>query len=120
MMNKKIDHYEALFNSTYLRWFDLNGQPALVEIVKVESDIEMTLPGGAKDKRPVLHFKQVNGKITAIKPLVMNKTNGNSIAGIHGVKPSAWIGKEIVLFQDVTNCKGKQVNCVRVRARKAS
>lgn len=117
-MSKKIDHFEALFDSTYLRWFDLNDSPALVEIVKVESDVAMTLPGGAKSKRPVVHMKLVNGKIQNMKPMVLNKTNGNTIAGIHGVKPSTWSGKEVVLFKDKTQCKGKTVDCIRIRAKK--
>lgn len=119
-MNVKIDHYEALFNSKYFRWFDLNGEPALVEIVSVNADVEMTLPGGAKDKRPTMVFKQVKGKIDNTKPLVLNKTNGNEIAKIHGVKPSAWIGKQIVLFQAMTKLRGEPKDCVRVRAKRES
>ena len=112
------DHVEALFNKTYLRWFDLNGEPALCEIRSVEKGVEMTLPGGAQVKRPVLKLELERGKITEMKPLVLNTTNSNSIAEIHGVKPSEWIGKGIVLFQTVTKCKGKEVPCIRIRKRK--
>ena len=113
-----IDNYEALFNSKYMRWFNLNEKPALVEIVSVAPNVEMVMPGGKKEKRPVLHFKQINGKIEDVKPMVLNRTNGNKIAEIHGVKPSQWKGKEIVLFQDVTKFGSKDVNCIRIRARK--
>ena len=130
-----IDHWQALFDHTYLRWFDLNGQPALVEIVDVQPRVELTLPGGAKSRKPVITLKQIQGKIEpahdengkvlpTIKPLVLNNTNGCSIADIHGNKPSAWKGKTIVLYQAVTKMwnaelrKMIEVPCIRIRAQK--
>lgn len=112
-----IDHYEALFDSTYLRWFDLNGQPSLVVIKSTERK-ELTLRGGAKKKAPVIDIEQIQGAITDIKPLVLNRTNADSIASIHGNRPSEWPGKEIVLYQDVTKLKGQETNCIRIRKRK--
>jgi len=114
-----VDHFEALFNSTYQRWFDLDG-PALVRITKVQRDVELTLPGGAKKKSPVLSYELVQGTLSEVKPLVLNKTNGNLIAKILGEKPSQWIGKEIVLFQDTTNLRGEPTKCIRVRAKKGT
>lgn len=112
------DHWETLFDHTYLRWFDLHGQPALVEIVSVDKNVELTLRGGAKKKAPVLQYKQLSGKIEHTKPLVLNRTNSNLIAGIHGTKPSGWIGKQVVLFQDTDKLKGETVPCIRIRAKK--
>lgn len=105
-----VDHYEALFDSTYLRWMDIiDHGDVLVTITKIEPNVELTLRGGAKKKAPLLHFKG------AKKPLVMNRTNGDSIAKIHGKKPSNWIGKQIVLYVTTTNCKGETVNCIRIK-----
>ena len=115
----EVDHHEAMFDSTYLRWFHLEGSPALVEVVKVERRVELTLRGGAKAYKPVVHLNLIKGSIDAIKPLVMNKTNSEAIAAIHGVKPSEWPGKQIVLYQDTTKLKGETVNCIRIRAKKA-
>jgi hypothetical protein len=114
-----IDHYEAMFDATYLRWFHLNGKPALVEIVRVDRDVEMTMRGGAKKKSPVAYLKLVQGDIKDIKPLVLNRTNADLIAAIYGNKPSEWKGKQIVLEQQETSLKGKTVNCIRVRAPRA-
>lgn len=120
-----VDHYEQLFDSKYMRWFHLNGTPALVEITKVEKDIEMTLPGGAKSKRPLVTIKLVQGKAD-VKPLVLNKTNANSIAAIHGVRPAEWVGKQVVLYQDQTEMYDKTQRkmvtkeCVRIRAKKGT
>jgi hypothetical protein len=131
-----VDHWEALFDHTYLRWFDLNGQPSLCEIVNVQARVELTLPGGAKSRKPVITLKQVQGKIEnarddngkelpSIKPLVLNVTNGSVIADICGDEPSAWKGKRIVLYLDKTkmwNAELRKIvesDCIRVRAPKA-
>lgn len=130
-----IDHWQALFDHNYLRWFDLNGQPALCEIVDVQARVELTLPGGAKSRKPVIKLKQIQGKIEnardeegkplpTIKPLVLNSTNGCAIADIHGDKPSAWCGKRIVLGLSKTRMwnadlkKMVEVDCIRIRAPK--
>ena len=118
MTERHKDHWEALFDSTYFRWFDLSGSPALVSIRKVERLVEVTMRGGAKKKVSIIHFSQVNGKIENVKPLVLNRTNAETIAAIHGDYVPAWTGKELVLFQDQTKLKGKPVPCVRIRARK--
>jgi len=118
------DHFEALFDQNYLRWFHLNEYPSLVEITNVERNVELTMRGGVKKKSPVVYLKQVQGKIDDIKPLVLNKTNAQSIAMIHGDKPSLWKGKQVVLFVSETELydsdlrKMVKVNCVRVRNKK--
>lgn len=114
-----VDHWEALFDAKFLRWFDLNGKPALVEITGVAKQ-KLTLPGGKQDERGVLQLRLVQGHITNVKPLVLNKTNAATIAGIHGDKPTGWTGGHIVLFEDQTQCKGKTVPCIRVRERRDS
>ena len=107
-----IDHYEALFDSKYLRWFDIDGKGDVpVTITKVERE-ELTLRGGAKKKSPVVTME---GKQ---KQLVLNRTNADTIAELFGLKPSAWVGKKIVLYVSTTNLKGKPVNCIRIKAGK--
>lgn len=111
------DDFERLFDQNFLRWFHLQGEPALVEIVKIDRQ-ELTLRGGATKKSPVITLKQIRGKIDSVKPLVMNRTNMDEISTFLGRKPSEWVGKQVVLFQDVTKLKGKSVPCIRVRAPK--
>ena len=118
------DTWEALFSKQYMRWFHLQGQPALCEIVKVEKDVELTMRGGVKSKKPVMHLKQIKGHIEDVLPLVLNVTNGASIAAIHGSKPSQWAGKQIVLFPSSTKMfdaeqkKMLECGCIRIRAPK--
>jgi|SaaInlV_165m_DNA_1040744.scaffolds.fasta_scaffold30387_3 hypothetical protein len=129
-----LDDVDALFDRTYLRWYDLLEKPALIQILGTEAQVEMTLPGGAKTRKPLLHYECVKGEIAKVpqagnvpahfKPLVLNATNGNSIAAIHGRKPSEWVGKEVVLFQDKVEMFDKTLrkkvvrDCIRIRAKK--
>lgn len=106
----EIDHYEALFDSTYLRWFDIaDAEQVNVTIESVRRDT-VTLRGGVEKLVPIVKFKG------AKKELVLNKTNGDSIAELLGVKPSRWSGGRICLFVTNTKLKGKTVPCIRVKA----
>lgn len=105
-----VDHFEALFDATYLRWFDIEGKgDVTVTITKVRRE-EVTLRGGAKKIAPIVTF---NG---AKKEFVLNRTNAESIAKVIGSpKPSQWIGKKVTLYVTTTKLKGETVNCIRVR-----
>lgn len=119
-----IDHFEALFNRKYLRWFHLNNSPALIEIIRVNRDVDMVLPGGKRVQKPTIDFKVVKGKLKEMKPLVLIPTTAKQIVEIYGDKPSGWIGKQIVLFLDRTEItdretkRRKMADCIRVRAPK--
>jgi hypothetical protein len=116
-MSDTFDHrddFERLFDQNFLRWFHLQGKPALLEITKVTRE-ELTLPGGAKKKSPVIAVKQIQGSIESVKPLIGNKTNMVQLASFLGRKPSDWVGKQFVVFQDETKLKGVAVPCIRIR-----
>lgn len=117
-MSAAVDdlHFEQLFNSEYVRYFDVE-TPILVKIVSVRRE-ELNIPGTSNTEvKPVLYFEPITGDIDKTK-LVLNKTNATSIAGIHGIKVSGWIGKEVVFYKDKTRLRGKPVDCVRIRAAK--
>ena len=117
------DHADALFDSTYLRWFHLNNSPALVEIVAVRKRVTLTLPGGREARKPVIQLKQVNGKIDTekqehggdIHPLVLNQTSKTGIMDVCGSKPSEWVGQQVVLYQAEDKLRGELVPCIRIR-----
>ena len=117
-MSNAKDHWEALFDKTYLRWFHLQGRDVVVEIEKVEKDVELTMRGGVKSKKPLVHF------VGKEKPLVLNATNAKSIADLHGKKPSEWIGKKVCLFETTTDMYDKDLRkmvtreCIRIRGAK--
>jgi len=112
---RPTDHWEAYFDSTYLRWWDLQEQDVTVTIEKVERTVELTFRGGKKGDRPVIWF------VGKKKPLVMNKTNMSSIAMQHGKQPQKWPGKKITLFPTTTMApdpdtkKQVKTDCIRVR-----
>lgn len=100
-----------LFPSKYLKAADLKGNPVVVTIDKV---VQETLEAnGKKEMKPVLHFRGT------AKTMVMNVTNFTSIADQHGDETDDWPGCKIELYPDVTDMKGKQVDCIRVGKPKA-
>ncbi len=104
-----IDHYEALFDSTYLRWFDLNGKDVTVTIESVKQE-ELTLRGGKKKKAPVVRF------VGKKKPLVLNRTNADKMAELAGTNQvSKWAGVAVTLYQTTTNLGGQTTECIRVK-----
>jgi hypothetical protein len=101
------------FPSEYLKASDLHdkrGNP--VNVVVVIDRIEMKDVGD--DHKPVVYFQ---GKD---RGLVLNKTNANNIAVMHGEDMDDWIGKEIQLFSTTTDFQGKTVPCIRVRPARPS
>ena len=100
--------YRGYFDHEFLFFLDLAGRDVVVEIARIESR-EVVASGGRKARRPLVFFK---GKR---KGLVLNATNGRTIADLYGVDADGWIGKRIVLFPDVTNLQGQQVECIRIR-----
>lgn len=110
-----VDHFEALFDAKYLRWFDIveKGEvPVTIEAVAKE---ELTRRGGIKKKAPVVTVKG------AKKQWVLNRTNAEAIANIHGNKPSEWVGKTVTLYVSQTQLwnettrKNESVPCIRVK-----
>lgn len=94
----------AAFPSDYLKAADLQGRPAPVTI----SHVSMENVGGS-DHKPVLYF---HGKQ---RGLVLNKTNANIIASVHGEETDSWAGKRIELYPTQVEFQGKMVEAIRVR-----
>ena len=112
------DDADSLFNSTYMRWWHLQGADLLVRITKVERNVELVLPGGARAKRPVVHWSKLKGRASECKPLVLNVTNKNSLVEILGRSVSKWAGKEVVFFESTALLRGREVPALRIRAKK--
>jgi hypothetical protein len=98
-------HIDKLYPSRFLRCADLNGQPLRVTIAALKrEDI-----GG--EQKNVLAF--TNGT----KPLVLNKTNGKTIAKVLDENETTkWPGRDIVLVPAQVDFRGDIVDAVRVRA----
>ncbi len=91
----------------YLKAADLKSQSVTCTISEaVEEEVGV---GKDMEKKPVLHF---TGKD---KGLVLNTTNGNTIAETLGFEAADWVGKQIELFPDKTLLGGNLVDCIRCR-----
>lgn len=91
------------FPSKYLKATDLQGKQVRV----VMSHVEMETIGD--EERPILYFQGRE------KGLVLNKTNGNTIAYVFGDDTEDWRGGEIVLFETMVDFQGKSMAAIRCR-----
>jgi len=94
-----------VFPSQWLKAADLDGQARLVTIEGCR--LEAVEEG--KPAKPVL---QLHG---LTQGLVLNKTNGESIAAFLGDDLDRWPGQKIVLVPAETDFQGKRVPCIRIR-----
>jgi len=101
-----------LKRSKYLTKQDV-GRGVLATI-KVITQQDVAQEGEPEDLRYTMEFDEFE------KPLVLNSTNGQLIAGITGSDESDdWIGHKIVLYADDNIMfRGKRVGGIRVRAPK--
>jgi hypothetical protein len=100
---------EDLFPSKYIKAADLGGKPLDVVIKSAGVETLKDMQGSNTDKL-------VLGFINQPKLLVVNKTNYEAIAELHGEETDNWPGKRIQLYPDKASLGGKSVAAVRVRA----
>ena len=112
-MNIEDKDYRNLYSADRLHAHHLEGKDVTVLIEKIVV-VELTNMTGKTEKKPQLHFK---GKKL---PLVINKTNGATIAKMHGKVVRDWIGKSITLYPTTTKFGRDTVECIRVREQKPS
>lgn len=94
------------FPSPYVQAHELQGRDVKVQI----HSVTMEIVGNPPENLPVVHFANTK------KSLVLNKTNGNTIAALHGDDTDLWNGKEVTLYATTTEFGGKIVPCIRVRS----
>ena len=91
-----------IYRSSYMKADDLNGRTAKHTIVGCTAEVV------GEDKRLVLAFSDND------RPLVLNKTNANSLAELYGSETGEWEGKAIKLVPSTTSYQGKMVKCIRI------
>lgn len=110
-------HYKLLFPSEYLNSADLHGKDAVLTIRRVLVQDLKTERG--TEKKPVVFFEETRVKAeqngSKEKKLVLNRTNAETIAAMHGPEVDGWSGKRITLYPTQTDAFGKTVDCIRVR-----
>lgn len=102
-----------LKQSRFLTQRDIE-RPVLVTITACK-EVNVAMQGAEPDERWTLSFREFD------KSMVLNSTNGQTIAAITGSEESDdWIGHQIVIFVDPTiSFGGKLVGGIRCRAPKS-
>ena len=104
--------YRTMFDREYLGAWDLVDEAGQHVDIHVTIDrVEAKKVKGPRGEalKPVVWFRGVE------RPLLANKTNARSIAGMHGPKTEAWSGKRITMYATTTSSPDGVVECIRIR-----
>lgn len=93
--------------SNWLKAADLRKQEHKVTIEDVR--LAEFNKDGVQQQKLELHFAGRE------RSLLLNKTNSDAIAYIHGPDTDAWLGKDIILYPTLVSFSGKQVEAIRIR-----
>lgn len=96
-----------VFPSKYVKASDLNGKTVTLTIKELV--VEKIGHGAEEERKPVLYFNR------ATKGLVLNRTNGMTIAGLYGDESDDWTGKRISIYPTKVRAFGTMQDCIRVR-----
>ncbi len=105
-------HWKQLKNPNYLGAYSLpDGKDITVQILEVKKEL-VKGESGKEDMCTVAYLKDQ-------KPFILNVTNCKAISKIAGSNYiEDWKGLKITVGSAVTNLKGDQVECLRVRPEK--
>jgi len=105
-----MPHYRSMFSSKYAGAWDFEHGDRQAKIVSV-APVTIKDRKGVEEMKPLVTFSPEAG----LKPLVLNKTNGATIAQMFGDDVLGWIGQTITLYRATVEMAGEQVYAVRVR-----
>lgn len=120
---------ESMYEHIFLKSADLNGRDFTLTIAKVQKEVAKNQKG--KQLAVVIYFEELKSKTIQLpdaitgkpeamiqepKKLWCNKTNGRTIAKLHGKDVEGWTGKKITIYPTTTRgAAGATVDCIRVR-----
>jgi hypothetical protein len=118
-----------MYEHVFLKAGDLNGKDYTFTIAKVQKEVAKTRQGN--ELAVSIYFEELKEKIVKLpdavtgaptdtiqpqKKLWCNKTNGRTIADLHGSDVNGWVGKRVTIYPTTTRgAAGKTVDCIRVR-----
>lgn len=113
IINKKIKgsnrHWKNFVDKNYLGSHNLEqGEEMLLTISKFEGEEKVKTADGEKVAQ-VLYFSET------VPKMIMNITNGNTIASLYGSHPENWIGKKIQVYAASIRAFGKNQDALRIR-----
>jgi hypothetical protein len=102
-------HWKNFLDKDYLGSHNLEkGEEMLLTIAKFEGEEEVDSQEGKKVKQ-VLYFKE------NVPKMILNITNGNTLANLYGSHPEHWIGKQIQVYAASVKAFGKTQDALRIR-----
>lgn len=112
-----VADYRAFFDSDILRVWHLNGKKITARITRVSkftSEVFTQATGKREVKvQPKLELATRSGKAFPL-PLLLNKTNAKTIAGLYGKKTGGWKGHLITLYPAQVEVGGKLTDGIRI------
>jgi hypothetical protein len=117
IINKKVKaqnrHWKNFLDKDYLGSHNLEaGEEMLLTIERFEGEEMVMKVGGKSDEKvvkQVLYFKE------DVPKMIMNITNGTTIAALYGPHPDQWIGKQIQVYATPVKAFGKTQDSLRIR-----
>lgn len=104
----------SAFPSKFLKAADLPEDQAVLVTIDHVTVEDPTGQNDPEEHKPVVYFQ---GKQ---KGLVLNKTNSNTLAAIHGPETDDWHGKQVLIYATETEYQGKRVACIRIKKAKGA
>lgn len=107
-------HISRLRDSRFLKKEDCD--PPITVTIKTLTEENVAMEGQNPDYRWALHFDELD------KPMILNSTNGQSVAEITGSEETdEWSGQKVMLYMDPSVMfGGKKMGGIRIRKPKKS
>ncbi|HZQ45106.1 MAG TPA: hypothetical protein VFA99_17780 [Acidobacteriaceae bacterium] len=106
-------HWKNYIDKNYLGSHNLEpGEEMLLTIARFEGEELVQKVDGKKDEKiakQVLYFKE------DVPKMILNVTNGTTIASLYGSHPESWIGKQIQVYATPVKAFGKTQDALRIR-----
>lgn len=109
-------HWKNLANYDYLGAYSLEGiaNEITITINSLKKE-RVTANGGKSEDCIVAYFEEAEVNGVTIKPMVMNKTNCQTLENMYGPYIEEWEGKPITVFATTTKFQRDVVPCLRVK-----
>jgi hypothetical protein len=108
-MNKQDFDFDKLFGGKFLKASDIDEETNNLIVTVKDWDVQEL--GQGKEEKLTISFRETD------KELVLNKTNGGTLASLYGKDPDGWIGRKIALYATEVDFAGKTTLAVRIRVR---
>ncbi len=105
-----ILNYLKFFPGKYLGIIDVDGKEEILFTIRALRQDDVQNPDGGTEQKPVLSFEETD------KGLILNRTNADSVAALHGPDVNNWAGQKILLYTEKgLYAYGKKWDVLRVR-----